>query len=37
LGGFQRPQPGVGDDLSRYYNEITRLDQEFQWVLDNVG
>ncbi len=25
--------PGVRDDLSRYYNEITRMDQEFQWVL----
>jgi arylsulfatase A-like enzyme len=26
--------PGVKDDLSRYCNEVTRLDEEVQWVLD---
>lgn len=26
--------PGVREDLARYYNEVSRLDEEFQWVLD---
>lgn len=28
--------PGVRNDLSRYYAEVMRMDQEFQWVLDIV-
>ena len=28
--------PGVRDDLSRYYDEIGRMDEEFQWVLDEI-
>ena len=26
--------PGVRGDLARYYDEIGRMDEEFQWVLD---
>jgi arylsulfatase A-like enzyme len=26
--------PGVRDDLARYYDEIARADEEFQWLLD---
>lgn len=28
--------PGIREDLARYYGEITRMDQEFQLVLDTV-
>ncbi len=28
--------PGVRGDLSRYYGEVMRMDEEFQWVLDSV-
>ncbi|MBM3748578.1 MAG: sulfatase [Acidobacteria bacterium] len=26
--------PGVREDLARYYNEVSRLDEECQWVFD---
>jgi len=26
--------PGVRDDLGRYYDEVGRMDEEFQWVLN---
>jgi arylsulfatase A-like enzyme len=26
--------PGVRADLARYYGEVSRMDEEFQWVLD---
>ena len=28
--------PGVREDLARYYNEVSRLDEEFQWVLNSL-
>lgn len=28
--------PGVRDDLGRYFDEIGRLDEEWQWVLDTL-
>lgn len=28
--------PGMRDDLARYFDEIARMDEEFQWVLDAV-
>ena len=26
--------PGVRDDLARYYDEVARMDEEFQWVMN---
>ncbi len=28
--------PGMRDDLARYYDEVGRMDEEFQWVLDTL-
>lgn len=28
--------PGMRDDLARHYDEIGRMDEEFQWVLDEL-
>ncbi len=28
--------PGVREDLARYLGEVTRMDEEFQWVLDTL-
>lgn len=29
--------PGMRDDFRRYYDEIARADEEFQWVLDAIA
>ena len=29
--------PGVRDDIARHYDEIARMDEEFQWVLDALA
>jgi arylsulfatase A-like enzyme len=29
--------PGVREDIARHYDEISRMDEEFQWVLDALA
>ncbi len=35
--GHMPDLPGVRDDISRHYDEISRMDEEFQWVLDALA